>query len=139
MIQVPDEPNEREMAFDVWIRKIISNGLNENKPAIIQLERNKAAMKRLYDAVNMTVPERTDQHCYSFFVNGKKYTTNDKRIYSALKTLNKAEQKLAFLLYWENVKDVQIMQQLQLTKKALKDRKREMITQLVKALERIVQ
>ena len=139
--QATNTPTEREKAFDAWVRTIISNGLNETKPAIVYLESNQFGMKRLYESINRRVSGKQDHShdkCYTFFVNGKRYALHDEILYSALRKLSAADQQLIFMLYWETMKDFRIMQQLMLTKKAFKDRKREITEKLISAINEVV-
>ena len=140
LLQVTNTPTEREKAFDAWIRRIISNGLNETKPVIVYLENNQYGMKLLYESINRCVPEKQDHsydRCYTLFMNGKRYALYDETLYSTLRKLSAADQQLIFMLYWENMKDFRIMQQLMLTKKAFKDRKREITEKLINAINEV--
>ena len=134
-------PTEREKAFDAWVRRIISNGLNETKPAIVFLENNQQGMKQLYDSINRRVPykqKHSYDKCYTFFMNGKRYALYDEILYSALRKQSAEDRQLIFMQYWENMKDFRIMQQLMLTKKSLKDRKREIAERLTSAINEVV-
>ena len=82
LLQVTNTPTEREKAFDAWVRRIISNGLNETKPAIVFLENNQQGMKQLYDSINRRVPDKqkhSQNKCYTLFMNGKRYTLADEK------------------------------------------------------------
>ena len=141
LLQVTNTPTEREKAFDAWVRRIISNGLNETKPAIVFLENNQQGMKQLYDSINRRVPDKqkhSQNKCYTLFMNGKRYALCDEVLYSALRKQSTADRQLIFMLYWENTKDFRIMQQLMLTKKSLKDRKREITEKLISAINEVV-
>ena len=141
LLQVTNTPTEREKAFDAWVRRISSNGLNETKPVIVYLENNQYGMKRLYESINRRVPDKqkhSQNKCYTFFVNGKRYALHDEILYSALRKLGAADQQLIFMLYWETMKDFRIMQQLMMTKKAFKDRKREITEKLISVINEVV-
>ena len=141
LLQVTNTPTEREKAFDAWIRRIISNGLNETKPVIVYLEKNQSGMKLLYENINRRIPEKRDHchdKCYTLFMNGKRYALYDEILYSALRKQSAEDRQLIFMLYWENMKDFRIMQQLMLTKKAFKDRKREITEKLISAINEVV-
>lgn len=130
-------PTEREKAFDIWVRMIISNGLNEKKPAIVYLENNQSGTKRLYESINRHVPKNSElrqDQSYTFFADGKRYATHDAILYYSLRKLDAADRQFIFMMYWENTKDLRMMQQLHLTKKTLKDRKREITERLINAV-----